>query len=59
VTPAAAASLIQDRFAITPGAAGAELSVTLPVERWAEFAAFTKAAIGCTFFNWMSAVDWK
>jgi len=59
VTPAAAASLIQERFAVTPTTAGAELGVTLPGERWAEFAAFAKGTLGCTYFNWLTAVDYK
>jgi len=59
VTPAAAASLIQERFAVTPTTAGAELGVTLPGERWAEFAAFAKSTLGCTYFNWLTAVDYK
>ena len=59
MTPAAAASLIQERFAVTPTTAGAELGVTLPGERWAEFAAFAKGTLGCTYFNWLTAVDYK
>ena len=59
MTPEAATSLIQERFAVAPPAAGAELSVTLPTERWHEFAAFAKGTLGCTYFNWLTAVDWK
>jgi NADH-quinone oxidoreductase subunit C len=59
VTPEAATSLIQERFAVAPTAAGAELSVTLPTERWHEFGAFAKGTLGCTYFNWLTAVDWK
>ena len=59
MTPAAASSLIQERFAVTPTTTGAELGVTLPTDRWAEFATFAKGTLGCTYFNWLTAVDWK
>jgi NADH-quinone oxidoreductase subunit C len=58
LTPAAASSQIQERFGVSPAAAAA-LSVTLPVERWQEFARFAKDTLGCRYFNWLTAVDWK
>ena len=58
-TPAAAASQIQERFGVAPVAAGAELSVTVPAERWQELARFAKDTLGCRYFNWLTAVDWK
>jgi NADH-quinone oxidoreductase subunit C len=57
--PATAASQIQERFAVAGTVAGHELGVTLPVERWQEFARFAKETLGCRYFNWLSAVDWK
>ena len=33
--------------------------MVLPTERWQEFAAFAKSTLGCTYFNWLTAVDWK
>jgi NADH-quinone oxidoreductase subunit C len=62
VTGATAASQIQERFGIAPvtsGAAGAELSVTVPSEKWVDVARFAKVTLGCTYFNWLTAVDWK
>jgi len=59
VTPAAATSLIQERFAVSATVTGNELGVTLPAERWLEFAGFAKGSLGCAYFNWLSAVDWK
>jgi NADH-quinone oxidoreductase subunit C len=59
VTPAAASSQIQERFAIVATVTGTELGVVLPTERWQEFAAFAKSTLGCTYFNWLTAVDWK
>ena len=35
------------------------LAVTLPRERWQEFGRFAREELGCRYFNWLSAVDWK
>ena len=35
------------------------LAVTLPRERWQEFGRFAAQELGCRYFNWLSAVDWK
>ena len=59
LTPAAASSQIQERFGVAPAVEGAELSVTLPLERWPEFARYAKDTLGCRYFNWLTAVDWK
>jgi NADH-quinone oxidoreductase subunit C len=59
LTPAAAASQIQERFGVGATADGAALSVPLPVERWQEFARVAKDTLGCRYFNWLTAVDWK
>jgi NADH-quinone oxidoreductase subunit C len=59
LTPASAASQIQNRFGLAAAVAGGEVSVTLPPERWQEFGRFAKETLGCRYFNWLSAVDWK
>jgi NADH-quinone oxidoreductase subunit C len=59
LTAAAAASQIQERFGVTAGVAGGELTATLPVERWQEFAQFARERLGCRYFNFLTAVDWK
>jgi NADH-quinone oxidoreductase subunit C len=51
--------LIGGRFAGAQIAAGAPLVVTVPVEQWAAFARFAKDALGCRFFAFLTAVDWK
>jgi NADH-quinone oxidoreductase subunit C len=58
-TPATAASQLQERFGVAAVVAGAELSVTLPRERWQEAARFAKETLGCRYFNFLSAIDWK
>jgi NADH-quinone oxidoreductase subunit C len=59
LTPAAATAQIQERFGVAAIAEGGALSVPLPVERWQEFARFAKDTLGCRYFNWLTAVDWK
>ena len=38
---------------------GILLTVSLPVERWEEIGRFAKTELGCLYFNWLSAIDWK
>ncbi len=61
MTPTApdASTRIEERFAVTPVRADGALHVALAVERWQEFARFAKHELGCLYFNWLSAVDWK
>jgi NADH-quinone oxidoreductase subunit C len=59
LTPAAASSQIQARFGVSPTVAGAELGVTVAAERWQELARFAKDSLGCRYFNFLTAVDWK
>ena len=35
------------------------LVVTVPVDQWLSFAQFAKGTLGCRFFSFSSAVDWK
>ena len=59
LTPALASAQIQARFGVSPAAAGGDLSVPVPVERWQEAARFARDELGCRYFNWLTAVDWK
>jgi NADH-quinone oxidoreductase subunit C len=59
LTPVAAASQIQERFAVTATTDGGELSVAVEVGRWQELARFARETLGCRYFNWLTAVDWK
>jgi NADH-quinone oxidoreductase subunit C len=58
MTPADARALIQDRFGLD-AVADAELTVTVPRERWQDVGRFVRNDLGCRYFNWLSAVDWK
>jgi NADH-quinone oxidoreductase subunit C len=39
--------------------AGRPLVVTVPTDQWVAFAEFAKTTLGCRFFSFLSAVDWK
>ena len=38
---------------------GPLLTVSVAPDRWAELAGFAKETLGCLYFNFLSAVDWK
>jgi NADH-quinone oxidoreductase subunit C len=59
LTTATAASQIQERFGVAAVVTGPELGVTVPVEQWLPLARFAKDTLGCRYFNWLSAIDWK
>ena len=54
-----AQALIAERFGEVQIAPGPPLAVTVPVDRWTELAQFVKQTLGCRFFSFLSAVDWK
>jgi len=59
VTPTEAAAGVRERFGVEPTLEGHLLTVDLPADRWADFARFAKDELGCLYFNWLSATDWK
>ena len=40
-------------------AAGVPLVVSVSPDRWQELARYAKETVGCRFFNFLTAVDWK
>ena len=58
-TPAAASTLVRERFGIEPVVEGALITVQLDRDRWQDFARFARTELRCLYFNWLSAVDWK
>ena len=51
--------LIAERFAGAQVTAGIPLVVMVPPDQWGAFAQFAKDTLGCRFFSFSSAVDWK
>jgi NADH-quinone oxidoreductase subunit C len=54
-----AAQSIGERFGDAKIEAAAPLVVSVPVAGWEPFARFAKETLGCRFFSFLSAVDWK
>lgn len=50
-------------IAAFPGATvsgeGAAITVVVSLAQWTAFASFAKETLGCRFFSFLSAVDWK
>ncbi len=59
MTPTEAAAVARERFGVEPVLEAQLLTVELPIARWQEFARVAKQELGCRYFNWLSAVDWK
>jgi NADH-quinone oxidoreductase subunit C len=51
--------LIGERFGGAQIEGESPLNVTVPVDQWAGFARFAKDTLGCRFFSFSTAVDWK
>ena len=50
---------IQERFGVAAEGEGSLLTVSVAPERWRELASFAKDTLGCLYFSFLSAVDWK
>ena len=59
LTQAQARPLLQERFGIAATGEGALLVVEIPPDRWQELGRFARASLGCVYFSFLSAVDWK
>jgi NADH-quinone oxidoreductase subunit C len=59
VTFEQAATAIGERFSGAQIEAGTRLTVTVPPEQWVDLARFAKDTLGCRFFSFLTAVDWK
>jgi NADH-quinone oxidoreductase subunit C len=59
VTPEQAKTAIGERFGSAQAAGDRPLTVTVPVDQWTAFARFAKDTLGCRFFSFSTAVDWK
>jgi NADH-quinone oxidoreductase subunit C len=59
LTQAQARSLIQERFGIAATGEGPLLVVEISPDRWQELGRFARETLGCVYFAFLSAVDWK
>ena len=58
-TQAEARGLVQERLGVAAFGEGNLLVVEIAPERWLELGRFAKAALGCIYMSFISAVDWK
>jgi NADH-quinone oxidoreductase subunit C len=58
VTAEQTRSAIAAQFGIDVAAA-VQMVATVPPDRWEELARFAKDTLGCRFFSFLTAVDWK
>jgi len=59
VTAAEATARIRESFGVEPTEDGGVVAVPLPAEQWEAFGRYARDTLGCRFFNWLTAVDWK
>ncbi len=59
MTPDEARALIAERFTGSQVEGTTALTVTVTPDAWLAFAAFAKETLGCRFFSFLSATDWK
>lgn len=50
---------LQERFGISPDGEGPAIALSVGVEQWLELARFVREALGCRYFSFSTAVDWK
>ena len=59
IAPADAIARLRERFALEPAVTGALVTVEAAGPEWQPLARFAKDDLGCLYFNWLSAIDWK
>ena len=59
MTTEQAAALISQHFSGAQTGGSSPLVVTLPADQWLAFGRFAKETLGCRFFAFSTAVDWK
>ena len=59
VAPADAVSRLRERFALDATESPSLVTVEVSAAQWQTVAQFARAELGCLYFNWLSAIDWK
>jgi NADH-quinone oxidoreductase subunit C len=54
-----AAVRVREQFGLEAVVDGQSLTVTVPAEQWQAFGTFAREGLGCRFFNFLTAIDWK
>lgn len=59
MTPDRARELLATVEGATVAATPTPITVHVAVERWLEVARYVKDTLGCAYFNFLTAIDWK
>ncbi|PYO49262.1 MAG: NADH-quinone oxidoreductase subunit C, partial [Candidatus Rokuibacteriota bacterium] len=59
LTASDAAARLREQFGVEPSVEGALVVVPLALEQWQPAARFARATLGCAYFSFLTAVDWK
>jgi NADH-quinone oxidoreductase subunit C len=59
VTPSDAATRVREAVGVEAVVEGAVVTVSVSPHHWLEVGRLARQALGCIYFNWLSAVDWK
>ena len=54
-----AAGRLREQFAVEPTVEGNVVTLVVTPEHWEAAARFARTQLGCGFFNFLTAVDWK
>ncbi len=54
-----AAGRVRQEFGLEPIVDGQSLTVGVPLDRWQAVGRFVRETLGCRFFNFLTAIDWK
>ena len=58
-TAADASARLRETFGVEAMVDGALVTVAVPREQWLPLGRFAMRELGCRYFNWLSAIDWK
>jgi NADH-quinone oxidoreductase subunit C len=59
VTADQARAVIQDKLGVAATGDGPALALTVPAAQWLTAARLARETLGCAYFNFCTAVDWK
>lgn len=59
MTADTARAQLLEQFGVAPTGSGAAIAIAVPLDRWHALGAFARQTLGCQFFNFLTAVDWK
>ena len=59
ITAAAAVAILRARLGIEPTVDAGLVTADVPADRWEALGRVAHDEVGCLYFNWLSAIDWK